>query len=121
MGGKITHWIDELRPGDFAGLRLLAGIDRTQAAALLGVSERTAQRYDRHGAPAWIMQHLELYARGQVLPAEHWDGWRFNGKWLVSPEGIEQTPGDIRAAWFERQELAARRCNDRRPAQFVLL
>lgn len=101
--------------------RFLAGFTQADACRVLAISPRNAQRYDRDGAPPYVAAHLDLYARGQVIPADQWQGWRFEAGLLVCPaDGLAYSASQLRAAWFERQELAARRRNDQRAAQYLL-
>jgi len=67
----------------FRELRLSAWLSIKRAAVLLELSERTIKRYDKYGAPRSVMIALSWMAG----TAENWEGFRFDGAYLVVPSG----------------------------------
>lgn len=85
---------EELREAYFGGMT------PNDARALCGVSRRTWGRWMRGLArvPRSALLLLRICAQGE-LPAAgpEWDGWRFYRGALLTPEGVEVKPGEIRA------------------------
>lgn len=75
------------------------GLDRTEAAKFLRVSERTLHNWEsgKHEIPysAYKLLRLQTY---QELPGTAWRGWSFSAGCLWSPEGHAFKPAD--SAWW---------------------
>lgn len=96
-------------------LREACGLTRPTAAAWLNITTRTLRRWESTGrAPVWALDKLHVRAYGLPLDAEPWRGWRLWRGALVSPEGLEYTPGTLRAWQFKQQELETLRRQFRR-------
>lgn len=83
-----------------------AGLTRGAFCEWADISPRTLARWESaHDAPALAVRALELLAGGIAgLPGAgpEWNGWQFARGLLVSPEGDEVRPGDIRALPYLR-------------------
>lgn len=64
----------------------------------LGITSKYAKRLKTgHGKPSRHLQALFEIQRKQQKLGKEWEGWRFVGKSLWTPEDKEITQGDIRA------------------------
>lgn len=68
---------------DFYHLMAQAGFNRLSLAKWLGVSERTINRWIKHGAPLVAIRALELRAGYD----HQWRGFRFIGREVITPAG----------------------------------
>lgn len=75
------------------------GMNRTEAAKFLQVSERTLHNWEsgRHVIPFAAYKLLRLLT-WQDLPGRGWEGWSFVCGQLVTPEG--RTIGAHESAWW---------------------
>lgn len=85
-----------------------AGISIEETAALCGVTSRTIRDWDRGARPVpfYAWQILKTLGAG-MLPAQHasWKGWRLRGEYLLTPEQLCYTAGEIQAMFLLRQEV----------------
>lgn len=80
---------------------LYAWLSQSEIADFFGVTIQTVQNWtNSNNAPTGVIQALKLMAGDcPVLSAKDgWQGWRFKGGFLWSPNGESFTPGDIRAS-----------------------
>lgn len=95
------------------------GVPASALVALTGAHLATARRWKRAACvPRWLARLIAVCWRGElaeISPA--WAGWRLVGGALVSPEGWEATPGDVRSLPFLRQQIAMYQSEARLPAQ----
>lgn len=97
-----------ISPPDLNDLRLDCRLTPREAAALLSVSYRTWQRWQKVGAPSWAGVVLRL--RAGYLDDLGWPGWRIiKGKLVTHHWPYETTPGHILASWWQAQELVLSR------------
>lgn len=80
-----------------------AGLSAPDACRILGIQPRTLREWEqKQEAPAWacnmVLSQVEITHPG-------WQGWRFFGGLLYSPEGETFTPGEIRALRYCRELL----------------
>jgi hypothetical protein len=86
--------------------RLDAGLSAFEAAAWLGRSLCTWRRWEREGAPDWVLPILHL--RAGHLDLLGWPGWRLFRDRLYAPDlayGWER--GHLYSEWWNRQRLSA--------------
>ena len=90
---------------------LSLGMQRTDAAKFLQVSERTLHNWEsgRHVIPFAVYKLLRLL-NGMDLPGATWEGWRFSGGKLYTPEGYGFTGKD--GSWWSLLVRRAAICND---------
>lgn len=85
--------------------QLHAGLSDSDTCEILGRSLRTLQHWRQHGAPAWALRVLAIYA-GDLTPLG-WDGWILRRDRLYAPDlkyGWER--GHLYSEWWNRQRLA---------------
>lgn len=99
-------------PEPIGDLLAWSGLSAAAGAAWLELSERQMRRYlAGHAVPGPVRRALEL-KRG-LMGALHpdWSGWWLRWDGLLLPQGLGDRhgvrPGDIYAAWWDRQRLAA--------------
>jgi Phage protein len=97
----------------------LYGVPIDVLCALTGAHLTTARRWKRtRRAPRWLRLLIQLCIEGELgAIARHWDGWSIRGKHLVSPEGWEFTPGEVRSIPFMHSQVAAYQARQRCIAQ----
>jgi len=83
--------------------------------ALTGAHLTTAKRWKRtRRYPRVLGLLIRLCVEGQLgAIARQWDGWSIRGNKLVSPEGWEFTPGEIRSIPFMHAQVAAYQARQR--------
>lgn len=93
----------------------LYGVPVEVLCALTGARFATAQRWKKtRRCPRWLGLLIRLCIEGQLgAIARHWDGWIIRGKHLVSPEGWEFTPGEVRSVPFMHAQIAAYQARQR--------
>lgn len=103
--GPVVRHTGSVSPSELDDLRIRCWFSRRQAAAFLGVTKRTYQRWQHRGAPWWAGVLLR-YQAGES-PWEGWDGWRF-GHGELWPPGYRQavTPGQVLAVPYRMQLIA---------------
>jgi hypothetical protein len=92
-------------------------------STICGVSKRQARRYVETGVcPEPVRRLMYAHANGQLLGKE-WAGWFVRAGCLYWRESstVKFKPADLRAWWFERQELQTLRRDNSRPRQYNLL
>jgi len=89
-------------------------------AAVCGVSLETARRWRRLGRCPEPARRLLAVANDLGMISPTWTGWTIRGDVIISPEGLEATPGEVAAIWYYRQ-LAAEVCRSRRTDNVRLL
>lgn len=80
---------------------LNAWLSQNEIADFFGVTLQTVQRWRKSNkAPVGVIQSLILLAGDcpRFSAKDGWQGWRFKGGFLWSPNGESFTPGDIRAS-----------------------
>lgn len=84
----------------------LLGLSIKDIARICGVDLSTARRWKR-GATYLPDAARKLLSRdlGHMDPA--WAGWVLRRGVLISPEGLEATPGDVMAIQFTQAQLSA--------------
>jgi len=91
------------------------GLSIRGLAETAGVTERTARRWKQRGRiPEPYSTAIRTRLRTNATAA--WDGWYFDKDSLISPEGVQYTPAQLRALSFDlrvieeyRNEIARRR------------
>ena len=89
-------WIDS---DQFRDERILGGLSIETAADLLGVTERTIRNWEAGVTrpPYAAFKLMRIARRGDIL-APGWQGYRFRGPWLTTPEGRDFGPAEL--AWL---------------------
>lgn len=90
---------------------LVGAVGRHRVAAALGVHRSTVARWQSGASvpPGPALALLRYLAAGQV-PGAAWRGWRFAGRRgdvLLSDDGEEFSPADLRGLRWQRQVSAA--------------
>jgi len=93
----------------------LYGVPVEVLRALTGAHLTTAKRWKRtRRYPRVLGLLIRLCVEGQLgAIARQWDGWSIRGNKLVSPEGWEFTPGEIRSIPFMHAQVAAYQARQR--------
>lgn len=93
------------------GTDQLYGVPVEVLCVLTGTHRTTALRWKKtRRCPRWLGLLIQLCVEGRLgAIARQWDGWSLRGKHLVSPEGWEFTPGEIRSIPFMYAQIAALR------------
>lgn len=88
-------------------------------AAMTGAHLTTARRWKRLTVlPLWLARFVRGIVEGHLCEiSQEFAGWRIVRGQIVSPEGWEFSPGEIRALPFMRQQLAHYKAQARLPAQ----
>lgn len=98
LNRKITRYVS-ISAEQFRDARIFSGLDREDAADLLGVSLRTIGHWETgRSRPSYAaFKLLRVYRHGDLIdPA--WSGYRLVRGRLVTPEGHAFVPGDM--AWL---------------------
>lgn len=97
------------------GTDSLYGVPAERLVAITGAHLSTARRWKRtRRAPRWLRVLISLCVHGELEPISRtWSGWILRGKHLVSPEGWEFTPGEIRSIPFMHAQVAAYQARQR--------
>lgn len=76
--------------------RILAGLSKKEAAAMLHVTVRTLQNWETGNirVPYSAFRLLRIFT-GYELPGSAWKGWKLFGDALWSPEGKKFTAADL--------------------------
>lgn len=89
---------------DFYASRRIARLSKDQTADLCGVSPRTITSWEKHKAPIYAVNLVNLLSGFPT--GEHWQEWRFYDGLLWSPEGVSFTPFEIRAIPYHHALIA---------------
>jgi hypothetical protein len=87
----------------------LYGHPAESLARLTGRHMTTARRWKNlRRVPLWLATLVRVCLDGDLGPiSATWRGWTVRGRHLVSPEGWEFTPGDVRSVPFLHAQVAA--------------
>ena len=97
----------------------LHGIPAETIAELCRVHITTARRWKRGEEPPYTaLKLIELLTTGNLGVIDlRWQGWRLHHGSLISPDGMDFSPGDIHAMTFLRQLIASYQSAQRLPRQ----
>lgn len=82
---KVNRYVD---PENFYFVRRCGGLNREDAALLLGVTVRTIGNWEtgQNRVPYTAFKLLKVLT-GYELPGDDWEGWSLRGDTLYSPDG----------------------------------
>jgi hypothetical protein len=72
-----------------------------QIMDLTGVSERTARRWLRHGAPVYAVRYIELHLTGRVMPRDWPAHWHYNHKGLLETDSCHPAMRWQHLTWYQ--------------------
>ena len=90
-----------MKKSDFYRLRSRLGLSTQAVAELCGVTPRSVQNWDKHGAPIMAVKLLTIWDR-QYVGHPGWNGWMFSRGALMSgslrfkPETLRGVPSALR-------------------------
>lgn len=93
----------------------LYGIPAEHLVAYTGVHLTTARRWKRRRrVPRWLQRLVAVCHFGELGHIQRaWDGWVLREKCLMSPEGWQFTPGEIRSIPFMRAQVRTYQAQER--------
>lgn len=68
---------------------------------ICGVSERTARRWIRSGAPAYAVKLVHLELRGRIMPEKWPQAWRFNERDYLEADSCHPAIGWQQLTWYQ--------------------
>jgi Phage protein len=85
-----------------------ANLPAEHLAALTYASLPTVRRWKRRGrAPRLVVEFLKMLESGPLgMASRAWDGWIIRRDKLVSPDGWEFEPGEVKSIPLRRQQLS---------------
>lgn len=101
------------KPG--GGIEALEGISAQRIADICRVHLTTAQRWKRGEYPPFTaLEVIQLRETGELGVVDlKWAGWQMHSGVLISDDGTQFTPGEVRAIPFMRMQIQSYQLDQR--------
>jgi hypothetical protein len=102
------------KPADQRSMSLLDDLSNNELVKLTGAHITSVRRWRRLKAmPVHVSRLLEFVALNK-LDGLGWVGWKLKNGKLISPDGLEVSPGEVQAIQLRQQQLAHYQANERK-------